>query len=107
MRFVKNLYAGESVEKKKNLLKWKLLQGRLLIGTYLIALPENGSDPLEIYHNSVLKQKYYRKYPPLIVGIAGSFEEAVMLSWKIISDAGENSEKPDIRAHFKLQEREA
>ena len=102
MRFVKNLYIGESVEKKKALIKWKLNHGSGMLSSYVIALTKCGDDKLEIYHNAVLNQKYYRKYPPCVVGIAGSFEEAALLSWKIMSDAGAENGNYDLWTYFGL-----
>ena len=87
MRFAKNLYIGESIGKNRRLVIWKLQHGAGMLTSYVIALPREGNDPLEIYHNSVLRQRYYHRKPPYVVGIAGSFEEAAFLSWKIISDA--------------------
>ncbi len=102
MKFVKNLYMGESVRNNKALIKWKLNHAAGMISNYVIALPRIGEDKLEIYHNSVLRQCYYRKYPPCVVGIAGSFEEAAMLSWKIMSDACAEKGSYDLKSYFGL-----
>ena len=100
MRFAKNLYIGESIGRNKRLVMWKLMHGAGMLMTYVIVLNENGSDPLEIYHNSVLRQSYFRKHPPFVVGLAGSFEEAARLSWTIISDSGFLEDPASLRSFF-------
>ena len=46
---------------------------------FLISVSRNPYDQLEIYEARQLCQPYYRKYPPYVVGIAGSREEAFAL----------------------------
>ena len=52
---------------------------------------------MEIYHNAVLKQSYYRKYPPYIIGIAGSYQEAVELIQTMLMDTMELTGTYDVR----------
>ena len=63
---------------------------------YCIAFANN-QDMLEIYHNAVLKQSYYRKYPPYIIGIAGSYQEAVELIQTMLMDTMELTGTYDVR----------
>lgn len=75
-----DLYLGESIrEKKLDKIKKKLENKPLLSGVFLIALSRNPSDQLEIYSAKQLAQKYYAKYPPYVVGIAGNYDEAVKM----------------------------
>ena len=46
----------------------------------------SGADQLEIFHSAYLKQKYYRFHPPVIVGIASGYEEAVQIIVKITQE---------------------
>ncbi|MCR4744844.1 MAG: hypothetical protein K5894_06385 [Lachnospiraceae bacterium] len=103
MRFAKNLYYGESLGRGKKLLTWKIAHGLSVFSAYLIVLPREGKDPLEIYHNTVVKQKYYRKHPPYVVGIAGSFEEAAYLTWEIMSDAKSATGEYDLWRYFGMK----
>lgn len=77
MKFYKHLYIGESI-KNPGLIKWKLKHHAGQLSIYVIALAF-GTDQLEIYHNAILQQTYYKKNPPFIIGIGGSYEEALEL----------------------------
>lgn len=96
MRFYKRLYVGSSVKKKRRRIVWKLKTGKVMPNVYCIALANN-QDMLEIYHNAVLKQSYYRKYPPYIIGIAGSYQEAVELIQTMLMDTMELTGTYDVR----------
>ena len=101
MRFAKNIYLGEGARKNAQITKWKLRFGVGMIGAYCVAIPEYGDDPLEIFHNSVLRQKYYRKKSQLIVGLAEGFEEAALLSAKIMADSYKENGNYNVREYFK------
>lgn len=74
MKFYKYLYIGDTVkEPAKTKRKLKLHAG---VPGYVICIAQ-GDDQLEIYKAAYLKQKYYRYHPPIIVGIAASYDEAV------------------------------
>ena len=96
MRFYKRLYVGSSVKKKRRQIVWKLKTGKVMPNVYCIALANN-QDMLEIYHNAVLKQSYYRKYPPYIIGIAGSYQEAIELIQTMLMDTMELTGTYDVR----------
>ena len=82
-----NLYLGEGNKKKKlDKIKKRLENRPLFSGVFLIAFSRNPSDQLEIYEAKQLSQSYYQKYPPYIVGIAGSRQEAVALVEKIVKE---------------------
>lgn len=75
-----NLYLGESIRKKKlDKIKKKLENRPLVSGVFLITLSRNPSDQLELYEAKQLCQRYYKKYPPYVIGIAGSREEALLI----------------------------
>ena len=67
-------------------LKTKLIKRPLLANVYIITIAANPNNQLEIYEARQLAQRYYVKYPPHIVGIAGDYEEAVMLVEKIVKE---------------------
>lgn len=86
MRFHKELYIGDSIRNIRKV-KWKLKHHAGQLGIFVITLSESdGGDQLEIYHCAFLQQRYYKKYPPCIVGIAGGYEEAIGLLQQMISD---------------------
>lgn len=98
MKFYRNLYVGESIEKPKKV-KWKLRHQAGQFQVYVIALAE-GDDQLEIYHCAFLQQKYYKKHPPYIIGIAGGYEEAVELVMEIAQAAVKETGSADLKRYL-------
>lgn len=87
LRYHRNLYLGESINAEKlDKLKKKLETKPFLSSVFLITLSRNPSDQLEIYDAKQLVQSYYKKNPPLVIGIAGSYGEAVTLVERIVEE---------------------
>ena len=59
-----------------------------------------GSDQLEIYHCAFLQQKYYKKNPPYIVGIAGKYDEAIELLQQMIADVFRETGDYHLKEYF-------
>lgn len=85
MRFYRYLYVGESVTNPAKV-KRKLKNHIGQLSVYVICLA-GGMNQLEIYHCAYLKQKYYRFHPPVVVGLAGSYEEAVTLVMQMTKES--------------------
>ena len=66
---------------------------------YVIALAA-GSDQLEIYHCAFLQQKYYKKHPPYIIGIARKYDEALDIVVKITKEALARDGYPDLKRYL-------
>lgn len=81
------LYLGDSINEKKldKILK-KLENKPLFSGVFLITVSRNASDQLDIFSARQLVQTYYKKFPPHVVGIAGSHEEAVKLVEQLVQE---------------------
>lgn len=87
LKYHPDLYLGESINRKKlDKIKKRLENKPLLSGVFLIALAGNPSDQLEIYDARQLAWKYYEKYPPYVVGIAGNHEEAVRMVEQMVRE---------------------
>ena len=85
MKFHKHLYTGASIKNPKAV-KWKLKMNAGLLGIFVIALAD-GENQLEIYNAAFLKQKLHRRFwPPYIIGIARSQEEAMEIIEKIAAE---------------------
>lgn len=84
MRFHRELYVDNSIRNVRKV-KWKLKHHDGQLRIFVIALSP-GRDELEIYHCALLQQKYYKKYPPYIVGIAGGYDNAVELLQQMVAD---------------------
>lgn len=98
IHFYKKLYVGDSISKKRSKILWKLRAGKIMPTVYCIALDDapNG-DMLDIYHNAVLRQPYYRRNKPYIMGIAGNYEEAVGLVETMLADTMAQTGSYDVR----------
>ena len=98
MKFYKNLYVGETIKDVKKV-KRKLILNAGQMGIYVITLCK-GKDQLEIYHCVFLQQKYYRKNPPYIIGIANGYDEAVEIVRQIAMEAYECNGNCDLKKYI-------
>lgn len=98
LTFHKELYVGDGV-KHVTRVKWKLVHRAGMIGIYVICVCQ-GLDELEIMHAGLLKQPYYRDHPPLVVGIASGYDEAVSLIQRIVSDVFEKTGDYRLKDYF-------
>lgn len=98
MKFYKNLYVGEGI-KHPNRVKWKLRHNAGQFQIYVIALA-SGQDQLEIYHCAFLQQKYYKKHPPYIIGIAKGYEDALDIVVEITEAALARYGYPDLKKYL-------
>ena len=103
MYFYKNLYVGPSV-KNPDKVKRNLMIGRGQPTIYVIALspsePGPGANQLEIMHCANLKQPYYKKYPPYILGITSGRIEAIELVRDLVQQAYDHTGSGDVRAYL-------
>lgn len=100
MRFYKFLYVGEQV-KHVHLIKQKL-RVHAYVNIYLITL-SSGDDQLEIYQAALLKQRYFRKHAPIVIGIAADHAEAVGLVERIVQESLQRTGACDLKAYLKLR----
>ncbi|MCM1252893.1 MAG: hypothetical protein NC321_08725 [Clostridium sp.] len=100
MKFYKNLYIGDTI-KEPNKVKRKLKHHAGQLRVFVIILA-SGSDQLEICHNMLLEQPYYKKKEnaPYIIGIAGSYEEAVALVCEIAKEAVAQNGDADLKKYL-------
>ena len=100
MKFYKNLYIGESI-KKPNKVKRRLKNHAKQLRIFVIILSK-GSDQLEICHSILLGQPFYKKKEnrPFVIGIAGSYDEAVELVCRIASEAVVRNGNADLKKYL-------
>ena len=99
-KFYKYLYWDENIpEKKRNRIKWRLKVSKRDKPCYVLTLCE-GRDQLEIYHCAFLQQKYYKKHPPYIIGVAKKYEEALDIVVEITKAALERNGYPDLKKYL-------
>lgn len=80
------LYVGESMIHKTNKVKWKIRHNAGQINIYVIALPSNQENLLDIIPSQELLQKGYPKKNLYIVGLAQGYDEAIQLAGTIVAE---------------------
>lgn len=91
MKWNRNLYLGDNIKNKKTKTIIQLKMGKICPGIYLLALPANDENVLDIYPAMVVNQKYYRKSKQMIVGIAQGRDEAMIVMQSMIKDCYEKT----------------
>lgn len=92
-----HLYVGESVSLKLQKLKWRINHNAGVLGVYLISLASNPDNLLDIIPSTDLKLLGYPKRFLHIIGIAGSYDEAVELVIQIVNDTMKAQGDLDVR----------
>lgn len=104
MKFYKYLYVGEKIKNPgKVKRKLKNHEGQFV---YVICFAK-GSDRLEFFQSAYLKQKYYRHYPPVIIGIANDYDEAVSIVIQIITECRETMGDFNIKNYLNQRVRDS
>ena len=106
MKYYKYLYLEDGLEKKKDKIIKKLEKNRLQFGVWLIALPENEKNQLEIVDSKNLIQKNYPKEKIFVVGLTRNYEDALELVEKIVQEVYDKTGECDIRTFILKKERE-
>ena len=101
MEIYSKLYIGEEAKPKEKKIISRLKKGKMQVGVYVITLPIGENDLLEIYSAAELTQKFYHRICLKVVGIAGSYMEAVMLAGRIINEIYENTGGFNTREYLK------
>lgn len=88
LEYYPRLYLSEGINREKlEKLKKVLAVKPKKAGVYLLALPHNTSDQLDIYESKYLQRKYYDNNPLYIIGIAADYGEAVGIVEQIAGEA--------------------
>lgn len=105
MIWYKEFYAGESIERKKEKIKWKILHNAGQLDIYVIALSSNPANLLDIISSKELMQKAYPKRDMLVVGVDKGYDNAIELAGKIIMEVFQKTGTLNVRDYF-LEQRE-
>lgn len=100
MIWYKEFYAGESIERKKEKVKWKILHNAGQLDIYVIALSSNPANLLDIISAKELMQKSYPKRDMMVIGVDKGYDNAVELTGKIISEVFQKTGNLNIRDYF-------
>lgn len=103
MKFYKYLYIGDTVTNPQKI-KWKL-KHHAGVQVYVITTAPF-ADQLEIFHSAYLKQRYYRYHPPIIIGIASNYEEAMQIILKITQECVDATGNCNLKEYLKRKAKE-
>ena len=81
------LYVGEKAEPHKKKIVKNIKNNKVQLGIYVLALPANEENVMDIYPAQVLLQEHFKKSNQLIVGVAKGRDEAMELMMQIITDS--------------------
>ncbi len=98
MKYYRYLYISPGIKNPEKVkLQLKLHKG--ILGKYIISLSTDNNQ-LEIMAAYYLKLRYYRKHPPIVVGIAESYDEALELVLKMQEEAITKNNNPNIKEYL-------
>lgn len=94
------LYMDAGMEKKINRIRWRLEHGAGSFRLYLVTISTSPGMQLDIVSAAELKQRVIRRCLPMIVGVAGSYEDALDRVQDMLADALAATGTPDIRKYL-------
>ncbi len=100
MRWYRKLYIGETARKDRYRIVGKVKHRRPQRDAYLITLATNEKNLLDIYPANTMLWHYFYKSSILIVGIAGSHEEAVELACQIVTQVYQDTGSFNVRSYI-------
>lgn len=100
MRWYEDLYVGYGLLNTKRQVMRKIKNGKPQLNKYVLTLPCNDYDTLEIYPAGVLTQKWYRESELVIVGIAEGKEEAMDMMQLIIMDCLQDTGSVNVKKYI-------
>lgn len=100
MRWCDDLYIGDNALNSKEEIISNIKEGKFQFNKYVLALPFNEVDLLDIYPSYVLTQKRYMDSDIVIVGIAEGKEEAYDVIQLIIMDCYNKTNGFDVRQYI-------
>lgn len=86
MRCYEHLYVGEKAKRVRFGILQGLREKKLQPEVYVITLPQNGNNVLDIYPSPMLLLPPYRDQELLLVGIAVTYWEALEVARVIVDD---------------------
>ena len=100
MKWHKDLYTGESILRKQQKVKWKIMHNAGQLRVYVITLASNRQNLLDIIPARELLQKHYPKRNLYVIGLAGNYQEALEVAGHIISDVYSKTGDFDVRGYI-------
>lgn len=104
IHWYRDLYVGEAAGSKLDKIKWKVQHYAGDLRIYLITMPTNEKNSLDIIHEAHLKQSYYKKRDIFIVGVALSYDEALQVVLRIAEDVYSQTKGADIKGYIRSKQ---
>jgi hypothetical protein len=105
MKWYRDLYVGDSITDRKNIIKWKIAHNAGLVNIYVITFAANGQDLLDIIPTWVLMQKHFPRDKVKIIGIARGYMEALEVVRRIVDETYQNTGSVDVWSYLKEERR--
>lgn len=106
MKFYRELYVSERLEKKQEKIIEKLKAGKFQRGYQLIALAPNPENHLEIFNSMMLLQPALPQKELFIVGITKDYDEALEFVEHLLEKVYNETGRTDIRSYILEKEQE-
>ncbi|MEE3420603.1 MAG: hypothetical protein VZR02_05815 [Lachnospiraceae bacterium] len=104
MIWYKHLYVGDLVKGRKDRIIERIESDRTQTGQYLITISENPAEMLDIFSTVFLTEKRKERLP-MVVGLAGTRDEAIFLVRKMTEDCLRATGDVDLRTYFQEEEK--
>lgn len=104
VRWCDNLYVSDSVKDKKDTFINRINNHKLCFETYIITLPSNPSNLLDIYNANTLLQPYYQRQDMTAVGLALGKDEAYEVVRRIVADMYSSAQGFDVLKFFNIRQ---
>lgn len=98
-----HLYVGEKVKRQVRRTMRRINRRKPTPGVYLLTLPRNRKNVMEIISTSVLLQETAHMRCPQVIGIAGGKDEAFALMQIILKDTYANTGNFQVEAYLNLR----
>lgn len=79
MEFYRRLFFGPQIKKRRKEILWKLRHGKPLHNIFLLTLPSNEQNQLDILPANLLLQPYYKRQELFIIGVGKGRDETLEL----------------------------
>ncbi len=106
MKYYKDLYIGEKLEKKKEKIISRLERGKLQNDIHVIVLPRETSNQLEIYNAALFLQPDFPNDDFFIIGIVKGYDSAIELVEEITQEVYNSRKDANIRTYILEREQE-
>lgn len=104
MRWYQKLYMGDEARKKKTKIMSYTVLRKFQPDVYLIMLPGNPDNILEMLPASEFRQPYYKKKEIweklFVIGIAKGYDEGILLMGQIIAEVYHSTGGFDVAAYI-------